>query len=176
MQIREYQESDLGALRRIHATQAFDYAFPDLSNPLFLTKLVLTRGAAVAQASACAPVQKTENGAQEPQNDREENSEILGAAFLRLTAETYLLLNPRRGTPRDRWQWLLALHAATERDAWQRGLEDVHAWLPPAIATRFGKRIASLGWRRDDSWTPYCRKLSSAGLPPGGLNLRATQT
>jgi len=45
---------------------------------------------------------------------------IVGAAFLRLTAEAYLLLDPRAGTPRQRWQWLLALHAAAERDAWQR--------------------------------------------------------
>jgi hypothetical protein len=78
---------------------------------------------------------------------------------LRLTAEAYLLLDPRAGTPRERWQWLLALHAAAERDAWHRGLEDVHAWLPPPIAGKFGKRIARLGWRRDDAWTPYCKKL-----------------
>jgi hypothetical protein len=56
---------------------------------------------------------------------------------------------------------LLALHAAAERDAWQRGLEDVHAWLPPDIAKRFGKRIARLGWLRDDAWTPYCKRLGS---------------
>ena len=85
---------------------------------------------------------------------------ILGAALLRLTAEAYLLLDPRAGTPRERWQWLLALHAAAERDAWQRGLEDVHAWLPPPIAKKFGKRVERLGWLRDDAWTPYCKKLT----------------
>jgi hypothetical protein len=73
------------------------------------------------------------------------------------------LLDPRAGTPRERWQWLLALHAAAERDAWQRGLEDVHAWLPPPIAKKFGKRIAQLGWIRDDTWTPYCKKLHAPG-------------
>ena len=41
MQIREYQQSDLAALRTIHAAQGFNYALPDLRNPLFLTKLVL---------------------------------------------------------------------------------------------------------------------------------------
>src|SRR5881397_3372400 len=65
----------------------------------------------------------------------------------------------RAECPRERWQWLLALHAAAERDAWQRGLEDVHAWLPPPIAKKFGKRIARLGWLRDDAWTPYCKNL-----------------
>jgi hypothetical protein len=64
------------------------------------------------------------------------------------------------------------LHAAAERDAWQRGLEDVHAWLPPQIANKFGKRIAKLGWIRDDTWSPYCKKLlpenwsGSAGILP----------
>ena len=43
MLVREYQESDLAQLRAIHAAQGFDYALPDLSNPLFITKQVLTR-------------------------------------------------------------------------------------------------------------------------------------
>lgn len=150
MRIREYRESDLAALRAIHAAQGFDYPLPDLRNPLFLTKLVLTDQESTNEASAR---DATDNaGAQ--------NEKIIGAALLRLTAEAYLLLDPKAGTPRDRWQWLLGLHAATERDAWQRGLEDVHAWLPPTIAAKFGKRIATLGWRRDDSWTPYCKRLA----------------
>jgi hypothetical protein len=131
MLVREYRESDLAQLRAIHAAQGFHYALPDLNNPLFVTKLVLAQDGA-----------------------------IVGAALLRLTAEAYLLLDPRAGTPRQRWQSLLALHAAAERDAWQRGLEDVHAWLPPPIAKKFGKRLARLGWLRDDAWTPYCKKLA----------------
>jgi len=43
MKIRAYEESDLEALRAIHARQGFGYAFPDLGDPLFLTKLVLGR-------------------------------------------------------------------------------------------------------------------------------------
>jgi hypothetical protein len=143
MRIREYTEGDLHALREIHATQGFDYKLPDLGNPLFVTKLVLTRenGAPVGPSTAQA-------------------ERILGAVLLRLTAEAYLLLDPRAGTPRERWHWLMALHAATERNAWQRGLEDVHAWLPPSIARKFGKRMERLGWVRDDAWTPYCKKLA----------------
>ena len=144
MLVREYRESDLDALRAIHAAQGFDYPLPDLSNPLFVTKLVLSEA--------------------EPEGDahtgRPPKEKIIGAALLRLTAEAYLLLDPKAGTPRDRWRWLLGLHAATERDAWQRGLEDVHAWLPPRIARKFGRRIERLGWRRDDSWTPYCKRLT----------------
>ncbi len=150
MQVREYRESDLAALRAIHAAQGFEYPLPDLRNPLFVTKLVLaaddneTDGCGVDAAAGTEPPQE----------------KIIGAALLRLTAEAYLLLDPQAGTPRQRWQWLLQLHAAAERDAWQRGLEDVHAWLPPPIAQTFGKRIARLGWRRDDAWTPYCKRLA----------------
>jgi len=103
MRVREYQKKDLVALRAIHVAQGFDYALPDLSNPLFLTNLVLIDDDATPGTSLEAP-----------------NDKIVGAAILRLTAEAYLLLDPRAGTPRQRWQWLLTLHAAAERDAWQR--------------------------------------------------------
>jgi hypothetical protein len=151
MQVREYRELDLAALRAIHANQGFDYPLPDLNNPLFVTKLILSEaqeGTETAGANS-APQEK-----------------IIGAALLRLTAEAYLLLDPNAGTPRQRWQWLLKLHAATERDAWQRGLEDVHAWLPPPIAHKFGKRITQLGWNRDDTWTPYCKRLAAIPRNP----------
>jgi len=182
MLIREYNDGDLDALRAIHAAQGFPYAFPDLNNPLFVTKLVLS-DASVAQAfrpevsESADSIQSGEKEASPQQGkgltpegvsymehvnstprDASENK-IHGAAFLRLTAEAYLLLDPRIGTPRERWQWLLALHAAAERDAWHRGLEDVHAWLPPPIAQKFGHRLARLCWRRDDTWTPYCKRL-----------------
>jgi len=142
MRVREYRQSDLAQLRAIHAAQGFEYALPDLSNPLFVTKLVLAK----------------DNDVSDLPNTRQDDA-VVGATFLRLTAEAYLLLDPRAGTPRQRWQWLLALHAAAERDAWQRGLEDVHAWLPPPIAKKFGKHLARLGWLRDDTWAPYCKKL-----------------
>ncbi len=146
MHIREYQESDLVALRAIHAAQGFDYALPDLCNPLFVTKLVLADDVVAPGFSpACFETCASENKDAALKGGATQ-IKILGAAFLRLTAEAYLLLDPRAGTPRERWQWLLALHAAAERDAWQRGLKDVHAWLPPPIAQKFGKRIARLGW------------------------------
>jgi hypothetical protein len=152
VQVREYKQSDLAQLKAIHASQGFDYPFPDLSNPLFVTKLVLT----VADANAAMSENRQNSAANATANEK-----ILAAAFLRLTAETYLLLDPHAGTPRARWQSLLALHAATHRDAWTRGLEDVHAWLPPPIAQKFGRRLQRLGWIRDDVWTPYCKKLDA---------------
>ena len=160
MLVREYRDSDLSALCAIHAAQGFDYALPDLTNPLFVTKLVLSRNNVAAGFSPAGPKDECASDAGQKAAATQANA-VVGAALLRLTAEAYLLLDPRAGTPRERWQWLLALHDAAERDAWQRGLEDVHAWLPPSIAQKFGKRVARLGWRRDDAWTPYCKKLEA---------------
>ena len=153
MIVREYQPEDLEALRALHAAQGFGYPFPDLGDPLFITRLVL--------AEKPGNELPGDAGEENPWRDADAaQGRIVGAALLRLTAEAYLLLDPREGTPRERWTRLLALHAAAEGDAWRRGLADVHAWLPPAIAGKFGRRLARLGWLRDDAWTPYCRRLN----------------
>ncbi|MGB7173903.1 MAG: hypothetical protein WBD23_10160 [Candidatus Acidiferrales bacterium] len=129
--VREYTDADLNALIAMHRAQGFDYAFPDLRDPIFVSKLVLEDGAGRA----------------------------VMASLARLTCEMYLLADPSAGTPRDRYVRLLALHRAGAADLRARGLDDAHAWLPPPIAKRFGRRLEALGWIRDDTWTPYCRRL-----------------
>lgn len=149
MLIREYTPAHLEALRCMHARQGFDYAFPNLDDPLFISKLIV----------------------------EDDNGAVAMASLARLTCEIYLLLDPGAGAPassgegkppqsnsaiqrpRERFARLLALHRAAEQDLLARGLEDAHAWLPPPIARRFGRRLESLGWVRDDAWTPYCRIL-----------------
>lgn len=132
MKIREYTSSDLEVLRMIHVRQSFDYKFPDLENPLFVSKLVLEDGeGAIAMAS-----------------------------LARLTCEIYLLTDPFYSSPRERLKNLITLHLAAQRDLFQRGLEDAHAWLPPKIARRFGRRLMKLGWTRDDKWTPFSIRFS----------------
>jgi hypothetical protein len=149
MLIREYTPADLDTLRRIHARQGFDYAFPNLDDALFVSKLVV----------------------------EDDSGSVAMASLARLTCELYLLMDPAAGAqnghgegkspqkdspkqqPRERYARLLALHRAAEQDLLARGLEDAHAWLPPPIAKRFGRRLESLGWVRDDAWTPYCRHL-----------------
>ncbi len=153
MLIREYQPGDLDALQALHAAQGFAYPFPDLSDPLFVSKLVLE------DAEPDAPDSEPKEPPGDASGGTEKSARIAGALLLRLTAEAYLLLDPRSGTPRRRWKRFHALHAAAERDAWRRGLADVHAWLPPAIAQRFGRRLAQLGWVRDDAWTPFCKRV-----------------
>jgi len=129
--VRAYSEADLDELRRIHARQGFDYAFPDLADPIFISKLVVEddRGRAVM------------------------------ASLARLTCEMYLLADPDAGEPRQRYARMLQLHRVGEQDLLSRGLDDAHAWLPPPVAKRFGRRLEALGWVRDDAWTAYCRRL-----------------
>jgi hypothetical protein len=131
MLVRAYTESDLDALRAMHARQGFDYSFPNLADPIFVSKLVVEDDAGRA----------------------------VMASLARITCEMYLLADPEAGNPRERYARLLALHRAGEQDLLARGLDDAHAWLPPPIAKRFGRRLAALGWLRDDVWTPYCRRL-----------------
>jgi len=136
MLVRPYTESDLEALRHMHASQGFDYPFPDLADPIFVSKLVL-------------------------EDDAGKNAM---ASLARLTCEMYLLVDREARVPPDRrWAQLLALHAAGERDLAARGLDDAHAWLPPPVAKRFGRRLGALGWQRDDTWTPYCKILKAGG-------------
>ena len=129
--VRACTDADLEELKRIHAASGFPYVFPNLSDPLFVSKLVL---------------ENAEGG-------------VKMAAMARLTCEMYLLVNRGERNARRRWRDLLALHAAGAADLTAKGLEDAHAWLPPVIARRFGRRLETLGWVRDDAWTPYCRRL-----------------
>ena len=129
MHVRAYTEGDLEAVRAMHAEQEFGYAFPDLADPLFLVRCVV-----------------------------EEDGRPRMAAFLRLTAEAYLLADPRERSPRQRWRWLLALHEAIRQEAAARGLADVQAFLPPRVARAFGRRLTAPGLRRDP-WTCYTRQV-----------------
>lgn len=152
MRIREYAPEDEAALRALHAVQNFGYEFPDLRDPLFVSKLVIEDNVA-QDPSASLRASGSPEGLE---------SGIVAAALLRLTAEAYLLIDPLAGTPRRRWEGILALHDAAASDAWRKGLGDIHAWLPPCLSKRFGRRLESLGWVRDDRWTPYCKKLKAS--------------
>ena len=150
MTVREYNDADLDALLAMHRAQGFDYPFPDLRDPIFVSKLVLCEGSG-ANSSASA---HGEGNCDAPKEGR-----VVMAALARLTCEMYLLADPHAGTPRQRYARLLELHRAGAADLRARGLDDVHAWLPPRIAKRFGRRLENLGWLRDNAWTPYCFPL-----------------
>ena len=95
------------------------------------------------------------------------------ASLARITCEMYLVADPDAGTPRERYARILALHDAGARDLLSRGFDDAHAWLPPPIARRFGRRLEALGWtprRRLDPLLPppplICISVAQACLCP----------
>jgi|SRR5579875_497609 len=164
--IREYTDADLDALLAMHRAQGFDYPFPDLRDPIFVSKLVLCEDDAHAADPRAHPAENSHREGNCAANETRAAAcaaahpqKIVMAALARLTCEIYLLADPRSGTPRRRYARLLALHRAAAADLRARGLDDAHAWLPPRIAERFGRRLQNLGWIRDDRWTPYCFPL-----------------
>ena len=60
--IRDFEPEDAAVVKEIHKSQGFDYAVPDLSNPLFLVKKV-----------------------------RVVDGRVVACMFLRVTAETFLV-------------------------------------------------------------------------------------
>ena len=179
MRVRPYTEADLDALKAMHARQGFDYELPDLANPTFISKLVLevvdpdnprmkrpenteagqddARGAGTKPSNHESPI--TSHDSRLADGAGNCGHRVIMASLARLTCEIYLLADPGAGTPRERYARLLALHATAERDLYARGLDDVHAWLPPRVAARFGRRLEALGWVRDDAWIPYSKRL-----------------
>ncbi|MFZ0335811.1 MAG: hypothetical protein WAL69_16875, partial [Candidatus Acidiferrales bacterium] len=93
--VREYTDADLSALLAMHRAQGFDYPFPDLRDPIFVSKLVL-------EGEAGRPAM---------------------AALARLTCEMYLLADPNAGTPRERYARLVEMHRVGANDLRARGLD-----------------------------------------------------
>src|SRR3954468_495660 len=147
MLVRPYTDADFDALRAMHAAQNFGYPLPDLNDPLLLVRMVVEDDA-VAQGAPADVAGGPEASVWRTVRTRS-GRKLRMAALLRLTAETYLLADPRDGTPRQRFQWLTALHEETRRAAAERGLSDVQAFVPPQIARAFGRRLEKFGWRRD---------------------------
>jgi hypothetical protein len=192
--VREYKESDLDALRRMHVSQGFEYPFPDLADPIFVSKLLVENDFGrpvmaslarltcemyllVDRSTDCDVTFGEPPGKVVIPNQAAWSADEGDESVFAGRAEKQISRRPasasRAGTSRndnrlgaqaarERYLWLLALHAAGQRDLLARGLDDAHAWLPPPIARRFGRRLEALGWVRDDAWTPYCRRLRRA--------------
>lgn len=127
--IRDYQPEDLEAVKSIHAEQGFCYSLPDFSNPLFLVKKV-----------------------------REVDGRVVGAMFLRLTAETFLVTT---GSPETKARAVLELQPEVLSEAYEKGLADVVCVVPPEISDSFDSVLTRMGWVRDRDWPMYSRELDA---------------
>jgi hypothetical protein len=131
MLIRPYVADDRDAVKALHHEQGLAYELPDLEAPSMLVRAVI-----------------------------EEEGRITHAAFLRKTCEAYWIFSPDE-RKRDRLGKMLALSKEMLKPAERAGLEDVHAFLPPAIATTsLDRTLLNLGWVKP-LWVCYSRKVSS---------------
>ncbi len=138
--IREYESKDRGSLISIHKSQGFNYALPNLDNPLFLVRKV-----------------------------REVDGRVVGAMCLRLTLETYLLVD---GSPETKARSILELQPEVLGEAYEKGLSDVFCVVPPEISSEFGPVMERLGWAKDREWQMYSRDLDGTqrSQPGNGSN------
>ena len=124
--IRDYRPEDYEALKAIHEKQGFDYSFPsDLDSPLFLIKKV-----------------------------REVDGQPVAAMFLRISAETFLLV---QGSPVVKGRSIEELQPEVIRAAWEKGIDDVCCVIPPEISLQFAPVLERLGWSRNRDWPMFQR-------------------
>lgn len=129
--IRDAKESDRQAIEEMFLTSHLpENCRPDLASPLFIIKKVV-----------------------------DENGKAVQVGAVRITAEVFLLVDHDSGTPEKRMSNLKELSEEMAREAWQKGLDDVTAWIPPEIEKSFGKRLKEIGFQRSP-WPSYSRILT----------------
>lgn len=130
LEAEELLPSDKSEVERLHKEMGFDYVMPDLDSPLFVIKRVL----------------------------RDEQGRILGAAGLRLQAETYLWLDSKAPVA-VRYKVVAALSFSVFQAAWRVGIDCLVAWLPPGLPDSFKRLLTRFGWSADragwQSWTKF---------------------
>ena len=83
----------------------------------------------------------------------DENGKVRGAVFARLTAEIFCIIDPTMEKKQAAFREGMA---ATERLLFLKGLDDVHAFVPPKM-NGMGKVLESYGFQRD--WQCFCKQL-----------------
>jgi hypothetical protein len=128
--IREFQISDVERTREIHVANGLpDNCFPDLADPLFVVKLAV-----------------------------EYEGKPVMASFLKGQSELFLVVDHTAGTPEQRWEWLQDMTVEMKRKAWELGLDQMSAWIPPEIADSFEKRLIELGFT-ESKWRCFTCNL-----------------
>ena len=132
MTVRDYnRDTDKEAVEVIHRWMQMDYKLPDLDDPLFVVGKVYLS----------------------------EKGKIVGCEFLKLQAEAYLMLDCTLDTV-EKTRVIAHLSHAVEREAYNRGIDTLVAYIPEAISTKFTKRLNLLGWSQArKGWLTWFREL-----------------
>jgi hypothetical protein len=70
--------------------------------------------------------------------------------FSRLVSEAYFVGNSYWRTPAWRWEALKLVHDAARDETVAKGIRKSITWVPSSIEKAYGKRLASLGWVRQE--------------------------
>lgn len=119
MKVRQYTEADFDRIKELHIQSGLDYVFPDVPNKEFFSGRVVGV-----------------------------DGEVGMAAFLKLSAEAYLICDPKWRNPAWRFEALRQLSHQCNNDARDVGVTEVVAFLPPKMVSKFGRRLGKLGWEK----------------------------
>lgn len=157
--IRNYQATDLEAVKAIHESTQIDYQFPDVGSPIFLVKKVY-----------------------------EEDGVVRAALGAYMQIEFYLWLDKGSwATPEEKMQVIHQLDDEVTLEAWLQGIDQAVLWLPPGME-RFGERLTEdFGFTKDRAgWISYSRptgtinekrsQQSSTGYSDDGVGLSRVST
>ena len=115
MQVRDLNLIDWPVIEGWHEQSGFGYPLPDPNAESFLTMKLVTDG-----------------------------NRPVGAALARMTVEIYGFCDPAWGTPAMRLEMLRLLHKEIAAVMAKERIRTAHAWLPPALAKGFGRRLKKL--------------------------------
>ena len=128
--IRAFEMSDVVRTREIHEANGLpENCFPDLADPLFIVKLTV-----------------------------EQDGKPVMASFLKGASELFLIVDHSAGTAEERWEWLQQLTEEMKKKAWELGLDQMSAWIPPEMEKSFAKRLEQLGFIKSP-WTCWTMNL-----------------
>jgi hypothetical protein len=131
MTVRDYTDVDKQAVAQLHRDMGMDYLLPDLDSPLFIVRKVYV-------------------------ND---SGRVIGTEFLKLQAEAYLMLDCTLDTV-EKTRVIAHLSHAVEREAYNRGIDTLAAYIPEDISNKFTKRLNLLGWdKARKGWITWFREL-----------------
>jgi len=95
---------------------------------------------------------------------REVEGRVVAACFLRITAETFLLV---QGSPVEKGRAIEELQPEVLREAWQKGLDEIVCVIPPEISDSFAPALEKLGWERTRDWPMYQRSTDAISSGAG---------
>lgn len=133
--VRDFKPEDTDSIISIHKEQGFSYNLPQMSSPLVLVHKV-----------------------------REVDGQVVASMFLRVTAETFLLVE---GSPESKGRAIEELQPEVLREAKEKGLDDIICVIPPEIAESFEPALRKMGWNPTRDWKMWYRSLDEISGQPG---------